>query len=106
MKWANSRKKQLPLDSIIDALLRMDECFPDGQVKIERSAWKGLSTRIFDEQKQEWCKAESEPFPLLESVSVVGQYSPFLQMIWKDTLRNLFLLRSSGLLSEEKIELP
>lgn len=98
LKWSRIKKKPLPLNSIIEVLLHIEKSFPDGQVETERSSWKGAPTRLYDPSRQEWCKGESAGFPLLESVSAPGQYSPFLTKIWQAALSDLFEIKAAGLL--------
>ncbi|MDR3615317.1 MAG: hypothetical protein P4L53_17290 [Candidatus Obscuribacterales bacterium] len=84
LSWATATRKLLRAEAILETVSLIDQEFPDGHVSIQRSIWNATSTRFFNPQNKTWSKSLAEGFPLLESVSVVGNRSPYLTAIWTD----------------------
>jgi hypothetical protein len=91
--WAQSEGKALPWDSIDQVVSDLTQKFPDGHVKIERRAHAGQRTRLPD-----GTLSEARTFELLEDVSQVGAFSPFLTARWARIRDRLLWLDGQGLI--------
>jgi len=88
--WAEQTGKSLPTESIQPVVDHLNERYPDGAVRIERCAFAGKST-LQRTAGGEWSeiRAKASGFPLLNAVSVVGDFSPYLSWQWQTTKRRL-----------------
>ena len=84
LSWATATKNLLPAEAMAETVSLIDQEFPDGHVLIQRSIWNSTSTRFLNPQSKTWSKSLAQGFPLLESVSVVGNRSPYLTALWTD----------------------
>jgi hypothetical protein len=98
LSWAIATRKSLPAEAIFETVSLIDQEFPDGHVLIQRSIWNSTSTRFFNPQSKTWSKSLAQGFPLLESMSVVGNRSPYLTAIWTDAKLKLQEALDEGLI--------
>jgi hypothetical protein len=88
--WAEQTGNSLPSESIQQVVDHLNDRYPDGAVRIERCAFAGK--RTFQRTASgEWSqdRPEASVFPLLNAVSVVGEFSPYLSWQWQTTKRRL-----------------
>jgi hypothetical protein len=80
--WAEKTSQILPRESIADAVIFLQQQFPDGQVKIGRKSYDGVGT-ILPSPSGEWIRKQpATHFALLDKVSSIGEVSPFLSKQW------------------------
>lgn len=80
-----SDKTQTPLDplTIQEVVTDLSKRFADGSVVVGRQSFAGTATRAQDATGK-WVKEPASFFPLLDSVSRVGEVSPFLSKQWRE----------------------
>ena len=98
LRWSRRLKRTLPIHAISEAVHIIDRNFPDGAVAVQRSAWRGASSRGFDLATGSWSKSAAASYPLLDQVSRPGTLSPFLSQIWSDTRQELSAVIEAGLI--------
>jgi len=99
LKWSRAFDRPLSSSIIEETVEKVDKDFPDGRIRIQRSAWAGANSRYFDAQSNSWTKAPAASFPLLVKVGEVGSLSPHLSKIWHDSKQNLLAIIDKGLLT-------
>lgn len=96
LRWASTLNRKLPMNSIEECVLNIDEKFPDGRILVERACWTGANSRRFNKETGDWNKGLAQSFPLLEAVSEVGIESPQLTSIWEECKARLRALIQAG----------
>jgi hypothetical protein len=88
--WAEQTGKSLPAESIQPVVDHLHERYPDGAVRIERCAFAGKRT-LAQTASGEWSedRRPASIFPLLNAVSAVGEFSPYLSWQWQTIRRRL-----------------
>lgn len=98
LKYAEIRKKLIPLQSIAPALEHLRREFADGKIRTRRLSYEGIGTYAMS-AAGEWLRRQhATRFPLLEKVSAVDQVSPYLTASWNEALNRLERLREQKLL--------
>lgn len=84
LMWAEKSGKALPANATESVGKRMQQAFPDGQVKIGRRGYESTKTKLWGADGN-WIHQEPAlHFPLLDAVSEVGQVSPYLSRQWDE----------------------
>lgn len=87
--WSEKTGRPVPAEALEGAVKYISNCFPDGHLFIERQAFAGTNS-ITRSSSGEWPRGQPASFfPLLNSVSVVGEVSPFLSQEWRKVLARL-----------------
>ncbi len=90
--WSERRRKRAPLQRISVVLESLLATCPEGIATCRRLAYAGIGTR-FPLQDGRWAQRDwASAYPLLDSISYLGQPSPFLTAHWthcKQLLRRL-----------------
>lgn len=80
--WSEKTGNPLKPEAISGVVDHLNREFPDGQVRIGRTAYDGLTT-LLQNPSGEWQRRQpATMFPLLREVSVVGAVSPVLSTQW------------------------
>jgi hypothetical protein len=96
-RYSERLKAPISAAAIADSVSAIEEKSLRGPLRIERDSVSGV--RTLDFEKGDWVKPRpSRPFPLLRSVSRVGEESPALQAEWDSTRARIKRLRSIGLI--------
>lgn len=83
LRWAEATEQSIPIDAVRDVVVHLDKRFPDGNIRMERRSFDGVST-ILPSTTGEWIRRQPATFfPLLNNVSRIGDVSPFLSEQWK-----------------------
>jgi hypothetical protein len=93
-RWAERREQPIPLVAIEPVVEHLLSAFPDGVVRLGRSAQDRVRTLAFAESGEETWTAASR-FPLLEATSTIGTASPALTRQWHETRRRLLALHDA-----------
>ncbi|MBY0469918.1 hypothetical protein K2X30_02040 [bacterium] len=92
LNWAEKTKSKIPHAAIQDVVQDLDRRFPDGEIRIERNAFRD-STTILLSSTGEWIRRQPAVFfPLLQRVSEVGEVSPFLSKRWGEATKTLSVI--------------
>jgi hypothetical protein len=97
LEWAARLKRQLALSDVAEVIERIDADFPDGIIRVQRSALAGSMTRMRDFKTGEWIRRQAGLFPLLEKIGEENSAVPSLTKVWSQAKRNLAMLLSEGL---------
>jgi hypothetical protein len=95
--WAVRRGQSIPGDSVRAVAEHLERHYPDGQVRIERRSYDGISTKV---ESADWNWKHRQPashFPLLAEVSRVGAISPHLSAQWRKAKARMGELKQRGL---------
>ncbi len=84
LRWSIMLKRPLPVAAIQDFVLAFHKQFPDGKVHIERRAFADVKTLAQASSGQWQPKQPARYPPLLQKVSAIGGYSPFLSKQWAE----------------------
>jgi hypothetical protein len=98
-RWAERRRRPLPLSAIADCVSSLAGRSPDGKIRIGRRAYADCSNWVPVERGKRERRQEASPFPLLERVSRIGEVSPFLSAEWAGCLERLERLLADGLIT-------
>lgn len=94
--WAEKTNQTLPHEAVVDVMSALDKKFTDGQVRLGRHSYEGIGT-ILQSHSGEWIRRQPATFfPLLASVSVIGDVSPYLSKQWLESKRRI--LKHSNLM--------
>lgn len=90
MRWSDMLGQSLPANCIEDVVTQLDRRYPDGVIRIARSA-VAEGTTIYQQPDGEWIHSRrpAATFALLSAVSLVGDVSPFLSQQWQSTKERL-----------------
>jgi hypothetical protein len=87
--WAEKTHASIPAEAVEGAVKALGAKFPDGQIRIERQSYEGTGT-ILQDGVGVWQRGQPATFfPLLQSVSRMGEVSPFLTQQWLEARRRL-----------------
>jgi hypothetical protein len=92
--WAEQREQAIPLEAIAPAVEHLLSSFPDGVVRLGRSAQDGIRSLVFASGGEKTWPAASR-FALLDAMSAVGNASPALTRQWHETRRRLLALHDA-----------
>jgi hypothetical protein len=92
--WAERREHPIPLVAIEPVVEHLLSAFPDGVVRLGRSAQDGVRTLAFAASGEKIWPAASR-FALLEATSIVGTASSTLTRQWHETRRRLLALHDA-----------
>jgi hypothetical protein len=95
-RWAERREQPIPLAAIEAVVEHLLSSFPDGVVRLGRSAQEGIRTVAFAGGEKTWPAASR--FALLEATSAIGSASPALTRQWTETRRRLLALHDAHLI--------
>jgi hypothetical protein len=98
LEWSRTFQQPLPVSAVEECIEKIDNAFPDGQIKIQRAAWAGANSRYFDKQSGSWTKAAAASYPLLDAVGAVGSDSPHLSKLWENAKLDLLEIIEQELL--------
>jgi len=96
--WADQFNTQLPIASIQETVVLLDEYFPTGIVYVQRAAWAGQNSHWYDAETNAWIKGKAASYGLLESVSKIGSVSDNLTESWRNAKLRINLLLKKNLL--------
>jgi hypothetical protein len=88
--WSEQTGRSLDRECIQPVLDHLEQRYPDGAVRVERRCFAGRKT-LRQSATGEWSNARqaATAFPLLSTVSEVGEVSPYLSWQWETTKRRL-----------------
>jgi hypothetical protein len=88
--WAEQTSRSLDRESIQPVLDHLEQHCPDGVVRVERRSFARRKT-LQQSATGEWStvRQAATVFPLLTTVSEVGEVSPYLSWQWETTKRRL-----------------
>jgi hypothetical protein len=93
-RWAERRERPIPLAAIEPVVDHLLSSFPDGVVRLGRSAQDGVRTLAFAASGEKiWPPASR--FALLEATSAIGSASPALTRQWHESRRRLLALHDA-----------
>lgn len=93
-RWAEQREQPIPLAAIEPVVDHLLSSFPDGVVRLGRSAQGGVRTLAFAASGEKTWPPASR-FALLEATSAIGSASPALTRQWHETRRRLLALHDA-----------
>lgn len=98
-RWAELRRRAIPLAAIEPVVIHLVTTFPDGLVRLGRRSFEGIGTRK-QEANGVWGRyPEASHFALLDATSTVGEPSPAVTRQWQATRARLLALHDAKLLS-------
>jgi hypothetical protein len=100
VRWSAITGARLPLHAVRGVVDHLVAAFPDGIVRLGRRSFEGVGTRVRTESGAWVRNPLASTFPLLETVSVVGQACPFSTRQWTATRRTLLELIDRGQIAE------
>lgn len=87
--WAEKTNQQVPLKAYEAVMASIESRFPDGKIRNERHSYEGVGT-IRPSESGEWIRKQPATFfPLLKTVSKIGDVSPFLSKQWVESKNRL-----------------
>lgn len=92
-RWAELRGQPVPLAAIEPVVEHLLSSFPDGVVRVGRSAQHGIRTLAY--AGGEKTSIAASRFALLEATSAIGSASPALTRQWHETRRRLLALHDA-----------
>jgi hypothetical protein len=93
-RWAERREQPIPLAAIEPVVEHLLSSFPDGVVRLGRSAQDGIRTWVFGASGEK-TRAPATRFGLLDATSAVGSASPTLTRQWHQTRQRLLALHDA-----------
>ncbi len=82
LKYSEKTGDFVPVSSIREVVKHLNQRFPNDKIIIERKSYEGVGT-ILQTQSGEWIlRQPATLFPLLTTVSQIGEESPFLTKQW------------------------
>jgi len=96
LSWSDIREQALPRTAIDSVVQHLENHFSKNQLRIERQAYIGISTISLAGPSKS--REPATLFPLLESVSQIGDNSPYLDAHWSDAKNLIASLEARGLL--------
>lgn len=93
-RWAERREQSIPLVAIEPVVEHLLNAFPDGVVRLGRSAQDGVRTPALAASGERTWPAASR-FALLEATCTIGTASPTLTRHWHETRRRLVALHDA-----------
>lgn len=98
VRWAEARRKPLPLHAIAEVFESLSTWFQDGQTPPRRAASTEKSTlRCNDEG--EWGRGPAQLFPLLDAITAPAVALDFLRAEWLGVVEGLERLTDAGLIT-------
>lgn len=88
-EWARLRRRRVRREAVGWLIDSLDERFPDGRVRIEKTGLLPAEKTWRPGESGEWGRGEAESFPLLESVRKPGLVSEALTRSWAKTRKIL-----------------
>jgi hypothetical protein len=80
--WSEKTGNAIPPGAVDSAINYISAHFPDGKIIMERQCFEGTNT-LSQAPSGEWLRSQPASFfPLLKSVSAIGQISPYLSLEW------------------------
>jgi hypothetical protein len=98
LHWAERLNRTIPSQSIYEVVRHFSQAFPDGRIQAQRHSYEGCKTRLMTSPGT-WTRKEATFFPLLNQVSEVGKYSPFLTAQWQKAVATIDRLSQKELIS-------
>jgi hypothetical protein len=94
-RWAERRERPIPLAAIEPVVEHLLSSFPDGVVRLGRSAQAGVRTLAFSANGEK-TRPPATRFALLQATSAIGSASRALTRQWRETRRCLLTLHDAG----------
>ena len=89
--WASMTGGTIPVEAVEGVVKTLCTKFPDGQVRSGRHCYEETGT-ILQDASGVWQRSKPATFfPLLQSVSQIGEVSPFLSKQWREAQERLLL---------------
>ena len=98
LDWSGVTRTELPISAIADAVFVINESAKNGALHVQRNAWLGANTLMYDPVHAGWLKKPSVSYTLLDRVSELGNVSYVLTNKWSDAKRKMQALIHEGLL--------
>lgn len=102
-RWAERREQAIPLVAIEPVVEHLLSAFPDGVVRLGRSAQEGIGTLVVA-ASGERSRAPASRFALLDATSIIGSASPTLTRQWQETRRRLLALHDARRITNESAQ--
>jgi hypothetical protein len=95
-RWAELRKRAIPLGAIEFVVDHLATSFPDGVVRLGREAFAVHPSTWAKTPGGAWERRSTSRFPLLDALSVVGDACATSTRAWSETRRRLIDLADAG----------
>jgi hypothetical protein len=94
------QQNAIPANAILESAKIIHSQNPSGYIAVKRVCWKDSMTRAWDAEKTTWIRRSEGSYPLLDSLSKIGNQSKPLTQEWNNTKTTLKILLKNNLVLE------